>query len=67
MDCLVSLSFPEKPRMCGGKWGRMAFSYPRKTASLTKSYQVLVLRGVPRKGNWEWLGMLGGGVLLMPS
>lgn len=49
LECLVSLSFPEKPRVCDRKWERMTFSYPWKTASLTKSYQVLVWEGYPEK------------------
>lgn len=47
LECLVSLSFPEKPRVCDRKWERMTFSYPWKTASLTKSYQVLIGEGYP--------------------
>lgn len=49
LECLVSLSFPEKPRVCDSKWERMTFSYPWKTASLTKSYQVLIGEGYPEK------------------
>lgn len=67
-EYLVSLSFLEKPRMCDRKWERMACLLLSREHCI--SYQILPiagLGGVPRKDNREWLGILGRGVLLMPS